>query len=497
MKENHLQLDLGVPAYKLGLRALGIIYITAFASLLFQIDGLIGSNGILPATSLFKELAKSKSIFELPSLLLLLPSDYSLYVFCILGVVCGILLLLETASLIASFTCWILYLSMVYAGQVFTGYQWDILLVEFGFLSFVISVWLNLPGGHERTTRIISYLIEFSICFLLFKLMFCSGVVKILGGDSWLNMTALKYHFFTQPIPGPLSYSFHTLPEYLLEFLCALTFYFELLVPLALLIPQLRLRRLAALQIVIFQIAIFLSGNFAFFNCLTIAICIPIIMREPFTTFNRLPPTLWNSYAKKIVGFAVTSILILLIPLNLQIIFNTCRLENILHEAGVKVFKSSIQLTSFYSASIKPFMLANSYGLFARMTTERPELQIQASMDGRNWEDYSFKYKLNNEEHKSSQIAPYQPRLDWQMWFAALRGKFPERGWMHNFVFRLLHNEKAVTELLESKPFNEKPRYVRILLYHYEYLEPNESRSKGRFWTKTFKGIYLAPVSLQ
>lgn len=497
MKRSYPQLDSGVPAYKFALKALALIYVVAFGSLIFQIDGLIGSSGILPAAPIFSELSKSKSILELPSLLLLMPNDFTLYICCILGIGCGLLLLFDIASTLATFSCWILYLSMVYAGQVFTGYQWDILLVEFGFLAVLISVWLKLPGGLERATKIISYCIEFSICFLLFKLMLCSGVVKILGGGSWHDMTALKYHFFTQPIPGPLSYYFHTLPEYLLEFLCALTFYLELIVPLALLIPHLGFRRLAALQIALFQIAIFLSGNFAFFNCLTIAICIPIIFREPLTFLHRPQPTFWNTNIKKIIGLAIISTTVALVPLNIHIIFKTCRLDAVLPEILVQAFKSSMQITASYSESIRPFMLANSYGLFARMTTERPELQIQASLDGTEWKDYSFKYKINHENHLALQVAPHQPRLDWQMWFAALRGKFPTQGWMHNFVFRLLQQEKSVIQLMEANPFDQKPRFIRILLYHYEYLRPSDKEAKDRFWTRKLKGVYLAPVSLQ
>lgn len=493
--KGHL-ISFGTPGYWYGMRGLAMIYLVAFGSLLVQLEGLIGSNGILPAAPQFLELSRVRSFHEIPSLMMWLPYDLSAYFICIFGMVCAVLLLLDIVSPLAALGCWILYLSIVYAGQTFTSFQWDILLLEFGFLSIFICSWLAFPIRDSRLIKLLSLILEFSICFLLFKLMFSSGIIKILGGDTWLNLSALKYHFFTQPIPGPLSYYFHNLPDVCLSLMCAMTFYLELLVPLGLLYPSVLVRKTAAIQLVTLQIVIFISGNFAFFNLLTIVVCSMIIIREPLIILDRRDYSSSKKHVQNLGIIACITSLILLIPLNLKTIYDTCNLNRLLPSK----LSESIQLlwyaNKFYAPALKPFKLVNSYGLFARMTVERPELQIQASMDGIEWIDYEFKYKINQPSDASMQVAPYHPRLDWQMWFVAMYPNFPARDWFHNFIIRLLQNEKAVINLLKKTPFDRKPRFIRILKYNYEFEDPKVSNS-GNLWKRKLVGVFLAPVNLQ
>ncbi|MEE2923389.1 MAG: lipase maturation factor family protein [bacterium] len=473
---------------------MAVIYLIAFGSFWVQVDGLIGSDGILPAPIQFSRLAANTSYFELPSLLLFMPSDVGLHILCALGCATAIFLLLDLLSPIAAIGAWAIYLSLIHAGQVFMSFQWDVLLVEYGFLSIWVSLWLIFSNHKSLLSKTCEKLIYASIIILAFKLMFSSGVVKIFGGGSWLDLTALKYHFFTQPIPGPLSSWLHKLPESLLTFACATTFYLELLVPLALLIPSKSLRHMAAMQLIGLQILFMLSGNFAFFNLLSIVIFIPLLSFTSsdipnFSAHNS--PILAN--VTKIVFLITSLILIFLLFLNLKVIWNTCKLENILPITISQRINGFIKSSSVQEKAIKPFLLVNSYGLFARMTTRRPEIQIQASIDGRIWKNYEFKYKLNGVHQKLSQVAPHQPRLDWQMWFAALRGTFPDRGWLPNFILRLLQNEKSVKKLLKASPYDKKPRFIRAYIVFYEF---ENSDTIQNIWKIVDERLFFGPVEL-
>ncbi len=476
------------------MRGLGAVYLIAFSSLWFQIDGLIGSSGILPAPMQFARLSQNTSYIELPSFLLFMPSDLGLHILCALGCAASIFLLLNYLSPLAAICAWSAYLSLIHAGQVFMGFQWDVLLVEFGFLAIWICFWLMKPNQKNLSSRIFLKLLELSLTILIFKLMFSSGIVKILGGGSWLDLTALQYHFFTQPIPGPLSIWFHELPKPLLTFACATTFYLELLVPLAILIPSKSFRHVSALQLIGLQVLFMLSGNFAFFNLLSIVIFIPLLSFDSFESNRHLYITKSPlKFVGKILYLFISLLLVFLLLINLKIIWTTCHFESFLPISISQKVNKFIDYQKDYHQKASPFLLANSYGLFARMTTHRPEIQIQASMDGKVWKDYEFKYKLNNENQILRQVAPHQPRLDWQMWFSALRGRFPERGWMPNFILRLLEGEKSVIKLLKSAPYKQKPRFIRALLFHYEF---NSTNSGDANWKKVKQKMLLSPVQL-
>ena len=372
---------------------------------------------------------------------------------------------------------WAIYLSLIHAGQVFMSFQWDVLLVEYGFLSIWVCLWLICSDSKSILSKICEKLIFISITLLVFKLMFSSGVVKIFGGGTWLDLTALKYHFFTQPIPGPLSSWFHHLPDSMLTFACASTFYLELLVPLALLIPSKSFRHMAAIQLIGLQILFMLSGNFAFFNLLSIVIMIPLVSLNSSTNnYCSSPKIMQFKSLSKTIFLTIILALIFLSLTNLKITWSTCKLANLLPIAISKEINRFMDSTSHLQKIIKPFLITNSYGLFASMTTQRQEIQIQASMDGKTWENYEFKYKLNSVNQSLRQVAPHQPRLDWQMWFAALRGDFPNRGWLPNFILRLLQGEKAVTNLLKSSPFKERPKFIRAILIWYEFENPNSTK---------------------
>jgi len=477
------------------MRGLAAVYLIAFCSFWVQIDGLIGSNGILPAPTQFSRLAANTSYFEFPSLLLFIPSDLGLHILCALGCVSAIFLALDLLSPIAAIGAWAMYLSLIYAGQVFMGFQWDVLLVEYGFLSIWICLWLIYSNNKSLLSKICEKLIYLSIIILVFKLMFSSGIVKILGGGSWLDLTALKYHFFTQPIPGPFSIRFHQLPDSVLTFACALTFYLELLVPLALLIPSKSLRHMAAIQLIGLQVLFILSGNFAFFNILSIIIMIPLLS---LTSSNDNYCCTQKNYLikglSKILFLITFVILIVLSLINLSIVWNTCKLENLLPRSLSQKMNRLIEFNLHYHKFSRPFLIANSYGLFARMTIQRPEIQIQASLDGKVWKNYQFKYKLNSVNQRLRQVAPHQPRLDWQMWFAALRGNFTNRGWLPNFILRLLQGKKSVTKLLESTPYKQKPKFIRAILILYEF---ENSSSTQNIWKIVDKKLFLKPVEIK
>lgn len=195
----------------------------------------------------------------------------------------------------------------------------------------------------------------------------------------------------------------------------------------------------------------------------------------------------------KILFLITFVILIVLSLINLSIVWNTCKLENLLPRSLSQKLNRLIEFNLHYHKFSRPFLIANSYGLFARMTIQRPEIQIQASVDGKVWKNYEFKYKLNNINQPLRQVAPHQPRLDWQMWFAALRGTFPDRGWLPSFILRLLQGNKSVTSLLKSSPYKQKPKYIRALLIFYEFENSDSVKST---WKKIDERMFLGPVQL-
>ena len=461
------------------IRAIGLIYLTAFVSFGVQALGLIGSHGILPLSE-FADAVRSQlgsaSYSRVPMVFWLDQSDFAIQVACWAGAALSLLLILDVIPRVSLFFLYALYLSLFYAGQEFMGFQWDLLLLEAGFLALLLSI-ATKPG-------------IWLLRWLLFRFMFLSGAVKLLSGDpTWANLSALSYYFQTEPLPTPLAWYVHHLPHAVLTAATVATLFIELILPFLIFFPR-RLRFVAAFGIVLLQVVILLTGNYAFFNLLTMALCLVLFddaaLRKalPVRVTRFVQHYVRDIQPRKIVSSAVGAF-------GLLIVFTGLVQLNAVVNSRISPFGAWIL------GEIAPLRIVNTYGLFAVMTTTLPEIIVEGSDDGVQWREYEFKYKPGDVMRRPRWNAPHQPRLDWQMWFAAL-GTASENPWFSRFLQRLLENSPEVTALLGSNPFPRKPPlYVRALLYDYRYSTPEEKKATGAWWVRQPEGIYYPAVALR
>jgi hypothetical protein len=461
------------------LRILGIIYLIAFASIGTQVIGLIGSEGILPAGDFLERVQVAIGVdgyWRAPTLFWINSSDPALMVVVATGGVVSLSLILGFLQRAAVILLFALYLSLVTAGQVFMAFQWDILLLEVGFL----ATFLSLPGAA----------VVFLFRCLLFRFMFLSGTVKLLSGDpSWRSLTALNFHYETQPLPTWTSWYMHQLPELLQKGSVAMTLAIELAIPFLIFAPR-RLRLFAAVCLGGLNLLVFLTGNFTFFNLLAIALCLFLLddavirrwLPGRITQLLNKPPMQENRLLLRNGALTVLAAFLLFVGISQM----------------VGTFSGGLPTGSKTLVRwVAPFHFANSYGLFAVMTTSRPEIRIQGSYDGQTWKDYEFKYKPGGLSQRPRWVAPHQPRLDWQMWFAAL-GTYRQNPWFINFAERLLLGSEPVLKLLDNNPFpDEPPRFVRAQLYQYRFTDLATKRTQGSWWEREYLGLYLPPASLK
>ena len=433
------------------LRVFGAIYVAAFASLGVQILGLIGHDGILPAREFFgaaHQALGSGAYRLLPSLFWVNSSDTALVAGTIVGMVLGLLVVVDRWTRPALIGLFALYLSYVYAGQDFMSFQWDSLLLEAGFLA------IFLTGG----SRAVVWLYR----WLVFRYLFMAGLAKLLSGDpSWRNLTALEYHFWSQPLPTPLAWYAAQLPSWLLVAGTAATLAVELGSVFLIFLPR-RIRAVAAGCILLFQSLIVLTGNYNFFNLLTMLLCVFLF---DDAALGRVMPRRLESLARRRVplpGRTATIIAAMLatlvVPVGLNRIWQT-------------VARADLPALGALTRAVSPWLIVNPYGLFAVMTTTRPEIVIEGSADGKEWREYVFRYKPGPLSRPALWNIPHQPRLDWQMWFAAL-GSMRENPWIVMLMWRLLQGSPPVLALLESNPFRgAAPKYVRAQLYDYRFAD--------------------------
>ncbi len=458
------------------LRALGIIYAFAFGSLSTQILGLVGEHGILHATATMQAMHQalgSRAYWDVPTLLWLNMSDQAMIWCCGLGVFFALLLAINVLPRLSAVMCFVLYLSIASVGQPFTLFQWDALLLETGFL----AIFAGVPG------------LVWVFRFLVFRLMFESGMVKLLSGDrNWENLHALRFHFMTQPLPNPMAWYAHHFQLWLLDSLTGWTLLIELVAPFLLFMPR-RIRRMGAKFLIALQVCIALTGNYAYFNLLTLALLIWAFDDESFEGLARrlkwlrprLPLTFWTRF--KTLRVAATTVL------------------------AVLVFLGATQVLSLFAPDLAnrlsanlawtaPFEVVNSYGLFAVMTTTRPEIVFEGSNDQQTWLEYELPYKPGDVHRQLPVIAPLQPRLDWQLWFAALSNE-QQDPWVGVLALRLLQGEPQVVRLFSKVPFQTPPKYIRAQRYLYSFTTPKERSQTGNIWNRSLIGPYLPTLSLE
>jgi hypothetical protein len=382
---------------------------------------------------------------------------------------------------------WALYLSFCTIASPFFNFQWDSLLLETGFLAIFYAPlqWLERPSRQAPPPALVVWLLRWE----LFRLMFESGCVKLMSGDpSWWNLTALRVHYETQPLPTWIGWHAHQLPAGAQAVSQFLMLAIELAAP-ALIFCGRRPRLLAAGAFAALQVAILLTGNYTFFNWLAILLCVPLLDDRVLKMFRRksgeapapatVRPARWP--------WAVT--------LGLSVVVVTVTLIQVLAAARSNQRWPAPVLALY--GWLEPFRSLNSYGLFAVMTQTRPEIVIEGSDDGRNWQAYEFKHKPGDLKRRPGFVAPYQPRLDWQMWFAAL-GSPRGNPWFLSLELRLLQNAPPVLALLGRNPFPAAPpKYIRAQLYEYHFTDIPTRRATGQWWRRELKRAYVPPLSLE
>jgi predicted DCC family thiol-disulfide oxidoreductase YuxK len=460
------------------LRLLGLIYLIAFLSFGVQAKGLIGSHGILPVTDFLRAVREyygAARFWNVPTVLWLGSSDAALRALWMAGACLSALLLAGMQRRWIRIALFVFYLSLDVSGQVFMTYQWDALLLEAGFLAIFL-------GSSPSIIRLFRW--------LLFRLMFLSGAVKLLSRDiSWRGFTAFPVHYETQPLPTPVAWYFYQAPQWFQRFSVGFVFFVELLIPFLVLAPR-RLRIIAAWFIILLQLLIALTGNYAFFNLMTIALC--VFLLDDMQWARLLPSTA----LKRITSWYRESA-----PAAWRRRTLAAMAAVILVVSGYQMARefSGLRWTPLESiaAAISPFEIINNYGLFAVMTTTRPEIIVEGSNDGQNWLAYEFKYKMGNPARRPPWVAPHQPRLDWQMWFAAL-GNYRSDPWILQFMLQLLQGSQDVLGLMQGDPFHgTPPRYVRATTYLYRFTTPAERKATGAWWKREEQGVYVPPVSLR
>jgi predicted DCC family thiol-disulfide oxidoreductase YuxK len=458
-------------------RLFGLIYLSAFVSFGVQALGLIGGHGILPLAGMLDAIYNRigpDGFFEIPTVFWLNASDFMIQAVCWAGAAFSLLVVLNLLPRLSLFFCYVLYLSLLNAGNVFMSYQWDTFLLEAGFLTFLLSFIIQPSLWLLR--------------WLLFRFMFMSGAVKLLSGDpNWWNLSALNYHFLTQPLPTPLAWYAAHLPVQALTFANGSTFVIELVLPFLIFCPR-RLRFFAGFGIFLLESLILVTGNYNWFNLQTMLLC--LVLFDDAALQKLLP--------HRLAGWLITRRTprplqkpgrLAIAALASLILF--CSLV----EMDIRFGGEPPAIAQAINTAIQPLNLVSSYGLFAVMTTKRNEIIIQGSADGTHWRDYEFEYKPGDVLRAPPWNIPHQPRLDWQMWFAALDSP-NNLPWLWRFVQKLLENEPVVTSLLRKNPFADKPPlYIRAQFYEYTYSSSAE-KAQGKWWHRRLLGLYFPAARL-
>ncbi len=483
------------------LRMLGLCALAATISWWVQLDGLIGARGIAPAADYLAEVSRVaaaegwsslETLLRVPTLAWDSASDAALHELCALAALGSLMLFLNVLPGVGLLFAWLGYLSLVSVGQVFMGYQWDALLLESLFCAFFLVPWRGgLRPGLARE-RAPSWAGVWLARLLVVKLVFLSGVVKLLSDDPvWADLSALDYHYWTQPLPAPTSWSAHYAPAWLHDLSIRVMFAIELVLPWFVLVGLRRLRYLTAYAIFALMLAIGLTGNYGYFNLLTVTLA--IMLFDDGAVRALVPPRLRakvpdsHEFAHRRPRLAWRAPVALLATA-LALLSVTSFVRRIDRDAAPSALVDALRLTA-------PLHLAQGYGLFATMTTDRPEIELAGSADGVDWRPYRFTWKAGALDETPSYTGPHMPRLDWQMWFSALAGECRRSPWYLAFARRLLEGSPPVLALLADDPFPEgPPRFLRSELWYYSFTTPSERAETGHVWHREPAGRLFCPT---
>jgi hypothetical protein len=456
------------------LRLLGIVYAIAFASFAVQARGLVGSHGILPAAEFLERLAQlgPHAWMQAPGVFWWSASDSSIVQVSWIGAVVGLAVTAGIAQAPLLAVSWILYISVCSIGQDFLGFQWDSLLAEAGFLAIWLAPWRVFTSwrGSPRSPLAPLWLLR----ILLFRLMVASAAVKLFRNDqTWLQLKALDYHYWTQPIPTWTAFFAHQMPAWTHALSTFIMFVIEGVMPFGIFLPRpFRLAAFASLAGL--QIIIGMTGNYGYFNLLTVALCVLLLddaclpqRWRPARALEPAVPTAWRT-PRALAGWTLAGLW--LVP------------SAFVFARSLGYREAPPELIASFEQVVGPFRLINGYGLFAHMTTERLEITIEGSRDGVDWRPYTFKWKPGDPQRRPAFVEPHMPRLDWQMWFAAL-GSWKRSPWFKQFLDRLLEGSPDVLALLESNPFPDAPpEQIRARFDQYRFSSLEDWEKTGDWW---------------
>lgn len=451
-------------------RLLAFVYLLGFVVIVNQFLPLCGEKGLEPVF-LFLEQVR---FWAAPSLFWIDSSDHFLMALGWLGVIFSLVAVsgLSEAfgmslSLIVWGSLWLLYLSFVNVGQIFYAFGWEILLLEAGFLCIFFG---------SRDTKV-PVIIIWLLRWLLFRLMFGAGLIKIRGDDCWWDLSCMIYHYETQPLPNPLSWYFHHLPVPLHKASVLFNHFTELIVPFGYFFRG-RVGAVAGGTTILFQLLLIISGNFSWLNWLTIVLCVACFSDHHLRFLRLRPPP--ELYAYKAHEFAVYGLSALVLLLSIA--------------PTVNLFSPHQHM----NASFEPFHLVNTYGAFGSITKVRREIVIEGiaePISTSGWQEYEFKAKPGDTHRIPPIIAPYHLRLDWLMWFAPF-SSCQRNPWFLNFLEKLLAGDKDVIGLLQYNPFAESPPIlIRTTLYEYHFTSSSEKKQTGAIWKRTQLGLYCPMIT--
>lgn len=452
-------------------RGLAALYFVAFLGALLQFRALLGERGLLP----IPEFVRHRSFRQAPSLFQWRYSDRGFVAVAVCGLVLSSLTVVgvtERLPLVACMAVWAvlwgLYLSIVNVGQVWYSFGWESLLLEAGALAIFL-------GNAEVAPPLLVLIL---LRWLLFRVEFGAGMIKMRGDRCWRDLTCLYYHHETQPMPGPFSRWFHLLPRPLHRIEVAGNHVTQLIVPFGLFLPQ-PAAGIAALIMVVTQLWLVVSGNFAWLNWITIVLALSVV---PDGFYGALGETT-REYGSTPIAFtgAVVALTVLVAVLSYRPVANLLS-----HRQAM-------------NASFNKWHFVNTYGAFGSVTRTRHEVVVEGTDDAvetpaTRWREYEFKGKPGDVRRRPRQFAPYHLRLDWLMWFAGISRDYAA-GWFPRFVGKLLDNDPATVKLLRNNPFPDAPpRLVRARLFRYRFATRGEHRATGQWWMREEIGDFMMPM---
>jgi hypothetical protein len=484
------------------LRALGLIYFSAFFALLFQMRGLIGPHGILPATDYLQAARELGAIrfWYVPTLLWFSSRDPMLMALCWTGLIASLLVVANLWPRAMLLLCFLCFLSFVSAAQDFSGYQSDGMLLEAGFLSLFLAPPGIFPGwaaSHPPARAPMLLLL-----WEWFRIYFESGVVKLESGDpTWRNLTAMYEYYQNGPLPTWIGWYLQHLPSWFHIATAAVTLVMELVLVWMAFLP--RAWRIACFFIVtLWQIGVIATANYAFLNYLVLALAI-LLLDDEF--LRRFVPVRWHTgLSKETTRRGEAAPTEPQLPAkswpfsDLGLILTSVLLTWVFYATTVPLihmFWREAPLPAQPIAALDPFRIANQYGLFAVMTPHRYEIEFQGSNDGAHWIAYPFRYKPQELKDRPRIYAPYQPRFDWNLWFASL-GSWQQNPFVPRTEELLLRGDPDVLSLFAGDPFHgSPPRVVRAVLWQYWFSTPEQKRSQGVWWRRQLLGTYAPTLT--